>query len=150
MIVSVLKTTKLVFLILNVTPDQTPCSPASGPSHPDQVEHHAGEAGLEVRGPPSLRPGRFAQHSQDSHTHAAGRLPAARQRAHALRPVDDSSQLGTGGRSSCTTQPSQQKLEAHTAREDRAHWNCHPSAPKASDMLQRGTFTVCILIQNSN
>ena len=59
----------------------------TGPSHPDQAERHAGETRPEVRGAPSLWPGRFPQHRPDSFAHAAGRLSVARERAYTRRPA---------------------------------------------------------------
>lgn len=70
-----------------------------GAAHADEAEHHAGEARDGVRRPSSLRPGRFSQHRQDSDAHAAGRVPAARQRANARRPAAPRSQLRPHGRS---------------------------------------------------
>lgn len=96
--------------ILTTANQLLPLRPA-GPAHADQAEHHAGEAGPEVRGPPSLRPRRLTQHRQDRGPHAAGRLPAARQRAHARRPAAVGAQLGSGGRSSASSQPPLQRLD---------------------------------------
>lgn len=87
-----------------------------GSPHADKVEHHAGEARSEVRRSPSLWAGWFTQHSQDSSAHAAGRLPAARQRAHARRPAAVGSQFSPCGRSSATVQPPQQRLEVDRQR----------------------------------
>lgn len=98
----------------NPSKSPTSCFPPPGPPHSDEAEHHAGEAGPEVRGSSSLRAGRFAQHRQDSHPHAAGRVPAARQWAHARRPAALGPQFGSRGRSSSTSQPPQQRLDPGT------------------------------------
>lgn len=85
--------------------------PRPGPPHTDQAEHHAAEAGSEVWGSSSLWAGRLAQHRQDSHAHAAGRLPAACQRTHARRPAALCSELSTCWRSSPATQPPQKTID---------------------------------------
>lgn len=84
---------------------------APGAPHPDEAEHHAGEAGDEVQGPASLRPGRLPQHRQDSRANAAGRVPAARQRAHARRPAARGPQLGSGGGGPGASSPRQQRVD---------------------------------------
>lgn len=91
-------------LTRNTNKAPTRCSPPPpGPPHTHEAQHHAGEAGSEVPGPSPLWPGRLAQHRQDSDTHAAGRLSAARQRADARRQAGRRSQLSSFGRSSGTT-----------------------------------------------
>lgn len=82
-----------------------------GAAYSDEAEHHAGETRPDVRRSSSLRARRLTQHSEDSCPHAAGWLPAARQRAHARRSAALSSQLSACGRSSASTQPPQQGLE---------------------------------------
>lgn len=85
-----------------------------GPAHADQAEHHAGQTGSEVRGPPPLWPGRLSQHRPDSAAHAAGRVPAARQRTHARRPAALRAQLCPRGRGPAAAEPPQQGLDPET------------------------------------
>lgn len=102
-----------ISLLIEAPSETTPtsCFPPPGPPHANEAEHHVGEVGSEVRRPSSLWAGRFTQHRQDSSAHAAGWVSAARQRTHPRRPAALRSQLGSCGRSSCTSQPPQQGLD---------------------------------------
>ena len=94
----------------------TPSRLPAGPAHADEAQHHVGEVGSEVRRPASLRTRRLPKHRPDRPAHAAGRLPAARQRAHARRPAAVRPQLGAGGRSAAAAQPQEPGLEPEPAR----------------------------------